>query len=108
MKSEFSKSEKEVMMKELDEFNKDLQAWFGLSYAQFLTIPRLVMESMSDEWQEKMALLLNKMDDTFDWLPAEGKYWVRLRNDKGRFSVPSLCDYHRGNIEHSRIKNEES
>lgn len=76
--------------------------WFELSYAQYLTVPRLVMESMPLEWQEKMALLLKEMDDTFDWRPDHGRYWVRLKDDKGKFAKAPLDDYRHGNIEHLR------
>lgn len=79
-----------------------INEWFELSYAQFLTVPRLVMESMPIEWQEKMAELLKEMDDTFDWRPEEGRYWVRLRDSKGRFSAAPLYDYRRGSAEHLR------
>lgn len=80
--------------------------WFELSYAQFLTVPRLVMESMPLEWQRKMAALLQEMDDTFDWRPTEGRYWVRLRDANGRFTDAPLDDYRRGNIEHLRYEKE--
>lgn len=81
-----------------------LSRWFGLSYAQFLTVPRLVMEAMPPAWQARMAKLLDELDGTFDWRPKEGAYWVRLRDDKGRFSDPDLCDYRRGSAEHLRRK----
>lgn len=81
-----------------------LGEYFELSYAQFLTVPRLVMESMSYEWQSKMKDLLMEMDETFDWRPKEGRYWVRLRDDRGRFSKCPHWDYRRGNIDHLRIK----
>lgn len=42
--------------------NERLQKWFGLSYASWLTIPRVLMENMPDEWQEKMAELLEECD----------------------------------------------
>lgn len=43
-----------------------LWGWFGLSYASFLTLPRVFMHEMSDEWQSKMADLLEEFDETFD------------------------------------------
>lgn len=76
--------------------------WFELSYAQFLTVPRLVMESMPLAWQEQMAALLQELDDTFDWRPAEGRYWVKLRDARGRFTDAPLDDYRRGSCEHLR------
>ncbi len=46
--------------------NDRLHTWFGLSYASFLTIPRVLMQEMPNEWQEKMAELLEEYDETFD------------------------------------------
>ena len=37
------------------EYNLDLSNWFGLSYASFLTLPRVLMEAMPEEWQRKMT-----------------------------------------------------
>lgn len=34
-----------------------LWGWFGLSYASFLVMPRVLMHEMPDEWQGKMAAL---------------------------------------------------
>ena len=86
-------------------FGSPIHEWFELSYAQFLTVPRLVMESMPYEWQCEMAKLLREMDATFDWRPENGRYWVKLRDENGRFSTPPLCDYRRGNINHLRKDN---
>ena len=84
--------------------DQPISVWFELSYAQFLTIPRLVMEAMPLEWQQKMAGLLKEMDDTFDWRPKEGRYWVRLKDGHGRFSEAPLADYRHGTVEHLRKK----
>ncbi len=93
-----------TFMQELEESNEPLNLWFELSYAQYLTVPRLVMQSMDIEWQRKMALLLQELDETFDWRPREGRYFVRLRDDRGRFQDAPLADYRRGNCEHLRIR----
>jgi hypothetical protein len=79
-----------------------INEWFELSYAQFLTVPRLVMESMPYEWQMKMKALLEEMDNTFDWRPSEGRYWVKLKDDNGRYCDAPLNDYRHGNIDHLR------
>lgn len=42
-----------------------LWGWFGLSYASFLTLPRVLMHEMPDEWQSKMADLLHEYEDEF-------------------------------------------
>ena len=81
-----------------------LECYYELSYLSFITIPRLVTENMPDEWQGKLADLLSEMDDTFDWRPKEGKYWVKLKDGKGRYCDAPLGNYKHGNIEHLRIK----
>ena len=40
--------------------------WFSLSYASFLTLPRAMMHEMPEEWQWKMAALLEEWDKTWD------------------------------------------
>ena len=70
--------------------------WFGLSYAQYLTIPRSILQSMPEPWQEKFVALLEEMDDCFDWRPSQGRYWVRLKDDRGKFLEDPLMDYDRG------------
>lgn len=45
---------------------KDLQCWFGLSYATFLVLPRVAMEQMPEAWQMRMAELLNQYDETIN------------------------------------------
>jgi hypothetical protein len=49
-----------------DDSRKDLQLWFGLSHASFCVMPRVFMEAMPAEWQEKMAELLFQYDDTIE------------------------------------------
>lgn len=77
--------------------------WFELSYANFLTLPRLVMESMPLQWQRTMARLLHEVDDTFDWRPESGRYMVTYKRADGKYSEPPLSDYRRGSVEHLRI-----
>ena len=42
-----------------------LSCKFSLSHASFLTIPRVLMEAMPDEWQERMATLWDEYGDAF-------------------------------------------
>lgn len=42
-----------------------VHGWFGLSYAAWLTLPRVLMEDMPLEWQTKMVALLEEIDETF-------------------------------------------
>lgn len=49
-----------------------LWGWFGLSRASFLTLPRVLMHEMSDEWQGKMTDLLEEYDESFPNQPEMG------------------------------------
>ena len=49
-----------------EEYRKDLQLWFGLSYASFCVMPRVFMEAMPPEWQGKMAQWLFVYDDNLN------------------------------------------
>ena len=84
----------------------DVHNWFELSYAQYLTVPRSVLQSMPSEWQRKFVALLEEMDETIDWRPKEGRYWVRLKDSKGRYVADPLMDYERGRrlVEHKGLQ----
>ena len=43
-----------------------LWLWFSLSYASWLTMPRVMMHAMPDEWQDRMAALLEEWDAHWD------------------------------------------
>lgn len=49
-----------------------LQCWFNLSYSSWLTLPRVLMEAMPFEWQDRMAALLNEYDAAFPNQPDLG------------------------------------
>lgn len=76
-----------------DDFCHPIHEWFELSYAQYLTVPRSIMEAMPVEWQRQMTQLLTELDDTFNWRPNEGRYWVELRDANGRYRVDPLREY---------------
>lgn len=80
----------------------DVHHWFDLSCAQYLTVPRSVLQSMPSEWQSEFVALLEELDSTIDWRPNEGRYWVQLKDSKGRYVADPLMDYARGRrrIEH--------
>jgi len=74
-----------------------LWLWFGLSRSSFLTLPRVLMHEMPDEWQEQMACLLEQFDEEFPNTPA-GATVVKPR--KGAW--PSLLLNYR-HPEHAEI-----
>jgi hypothetical protein len=75
---------------------ESIHQWFELTYAQYLTIPRSVLQSMPGEWQERFVKCLEELDEAIDWRPARGRYWVQLKDEKGRYLHDPLMDYDRG------------
>jgi len=59
-----------------------LWGWFGLSYASFLVLPRVLMHEMPDEWQDKMTSLLEEFDKTFPNQPEIGTTVRATKNGK--------------------------
>jgi len=79
---------------------RDVSMFFELTYAQFLTIPRLYLEHMSKKWQVAFVKLLDQLDEAFSWKPKNGQYWVNLRGDDGKFKPlnSNVCDYRHGKV----------
>jgi hypothetical protein len=77
-----------------------VHTWFELTYAQYLTIPRSILEAMPDEWQGRFVRCLEELDGAFDWRPEEGRYWCRLKDGSGRFAPDPLMEYRRPDYDH--------
>jgi len=77
-----------------------LWLWFGLSYASFLILPRVLMHEMPDEWQLKMSKLLVEYDEHFKRVEGISSTTVCAKNDAGKFtSFPAyILNYRRPNI----------
>lgn len=77
---------------------------FGLSYAQYLVLPRSALQSMSPSWQARFLNVLAELDHEFDLvLPGNLVYVVHTTNAdddsegvcRGENDDP-LADYERG------------
>ena len=69
--------------------------WFELSYAQYVALPRSILQNMPVEWQRKFVALMDELDERFDW--RRGGCRVRFVDRRGRYmSGDDLGDYERG------------
>jgi hypothetical protein len=87
-----------------------LWLWFGLDRASFLVLPRVFMHEMPDEWQAKMAVLLDEWDAAWDWgnCGFDGTHVSVKRANKFVRMPEWLIQYRRpylGNINEYRRKN---
>lgn len=64
---------------------------FGLSYASYFCVPRMVLEAMPVEWQREFVRLIES-------LPITPTYSVNLRDKRGRFIYDQLREYRRGTL----------
>ena len=76
----------------------DVHGWFELTYAQYLTIPRSILQSMPVEWQERFVACLRELDDALPWRPTEGRYWVVLKDKRGRYARDPFMEYRRAPV----------
>lgn len=76
---------------------ESIHNYFGLSYANYLVLPRSVLQSMSDEWQKQFIVLLEQISEQFgtDWEP-EGGYRVLALDNNNKFIKDLYSDYERG------------
>lgn len=79
-------------------FKEKIHDWFELSYSSYLVIPRSILQSAPDNWQEKFVKLLNELGEMGFRCPEKGKtYAVFTRNNEtGRFTDDLYMGYERG------------
>lgn len=76
------------------DYRTDLQAWWGLSYANWLTLPRVLMEAMPKEWQAGMAALLHDYADAIKNPPDLG-VTVRTTHNGKLVAAPAWLNNYR-------------
>lgn len=79
------------------ENEEPIHEYFGLSYANYLVLPRSVLQSMPEDWQEKFVSLLKQIPEVIaeDFEP-EGGYDVRAKDASFCFVTDSYSNYERG------------
>jgi hypothetical protein len=80
-----------------DECNEPVDEWFELTRANYLVLPRLVLQSAPVEWQRRFVECLEELHEMFGDVPKQGQYTVYLRREDGRFFKDDpLADYRHG------------
>lgn len=68
---------------------------FGLSYASFLVWPRVLMQAMPREWQERFVALAEEFNETFTHYEPPRGYTIMGRDERNRYCRPPLSQYRR-------------
>ena len=74
-----------------------IHSYFGLSYANYLVLPRSVLQSMPIDWQDKFVTLLDMIPETIDdEFEPVGGYQVQAKDGEGKFKKDPYSNYERG------------
>ena len=76
-----------------------IHKWFGLSYANYLVIPRSILQSMPTDWQQEFVSLLEKIEEKMNEnnLIQQPDYQVTARNRNGKYIKDPYSYYWRQN-----------
>jgi hypothetical protein len=75
----------------------DIHTWFGLTYSNYLVLPRAVLQSRPQDWQERFVALLTEARDATDraGLEVPSQYRVHVVNSKGQYVRDPIPHYRR-------------
>lgn len=73
-----------------------VHGWFGLSYANYLVLPRTLLQSMPQEWQDRFVTCLEQVADAYHHVPQADSYRVTAVNSDGKFVRDPVPHYQRG------------
>jgi hypothetical protein len=95
-------------LRPLDMFNirsasrdsEPIHSWFGLTYANYLVLPRSALQSMPHGWQERFVMCLEELNYAFSQYNHADSFKVMYRaqaqDDRGRFATDPFPHYQRG------------
>ncbi|MBT9395336.1 hypothetical protein KLP40_19370 [Hymenobacter sp. NST-14] len=84
-----------------DHFHPGYQAvhrWFGLSYANYLVLPRAQLQSMPEQWQQRFASCLQEFRAAFAGSEQARSYQIRAVDAEGYFVKDPVPHYDGGRI----------
>lgn len=55
---------------------RDIHTWFGLTYSNYLVLPRTLLQSMPDEWQARFVGALEELQQAFAHIEHPQAYKV--------------------------------
>ena len=77
----------------MEEQFESIHCWFGLSYANYLVLPRSLLQSMPQEWQSKFVDMIDEISETLETPYELPEYRVNAVDEKGRFIKDDYREY---------------
>lgn len=81
--------------KEMNEDKDYIHAFFGLSYAKYLVLPRSILQSMPEEWQRDFVKLLEQLDTNCTVMNIQMPDYSVSAKKGGKFIKDPYRDYWR-------------
>ncbi len=88
----------------ITEMEGDAWSFFGLSYASWLVLPRIALQSMPLKWQVRFFKMVNEIEDTLEMPKVEG-YVVSVKKNN-KFIRSPFPHYKHNYLPNKTIKNE--
>ena len=79
-----------------------IHRWFSLSYARYKVLPRIVLDDLPEDMQDKFLEVMQYIEDNYNNETWIEEYMVKARVN-GKFVKDPLSDYRHGNIKQYRI-----
>ena len=73
-----------------------IHAFFGLTYASYLVLPRSILQSMPNKWQKNFVKLLDELGDTCAKYGISTPDYTVTAREKGKFIKDKYTKYNRG------------
>ena len=73
-----------------------IHIWFSLSYANYLVLPRTLLQSIPVEWQERFVACLEEADEAFSHTDTPTDYRVNAVDERGKYTKDPVPHYRRG------------
>lgn len=71
----------------VDAVREDIHTYFSLSYANYLVLPRTLLQSMPADWQHEFVQLLRQADAAFEHVPQAEAYDVTAGTESEVWSL---------------------
>lgn len=80
--------------------NQAIHSFFGLSYCSYLVLPRVALQSMSQEWQREFVKMVKQIPEHLpDFEQLEPDHYKILSVDKnGKFTSDKFPGYRHNNL----------
>lgn len=71
----------QIAQEDLSTATTDIHTHFGLSYANYLVLPRTLLQSMPETWQHQFVALLQQYDEAFAHVEQPDGYEVQAATE---------------------------